>query len=161
MRIPYCIHRTHAPLLRATSALDMHKYNYQPLQDNVAIALDWAMAKWPLVRTLLLGWRVDMHWLLIAFLGICLSVIWRAVPYSGFAIGTRFISTIAWAHLIRTIGFVITVLPNPKHHCYHRSFAPPPEGALRGLKGRQTHMCGEQGKRGQSQVQAAFCSRPC
>lgn len=117
------------PILRATSALDLNKYTYEPLQDNVAIVLDAALVRWPFVRTLLLGWRVDMHWLLIVFVALCLSVLWCAVPYSGFGMATRFLTTVAWTHALRTVAFVITVLPNPRRNCYVRSFALPPEGA--------------------------------
>ena len=34
--------------------------------------------------------------LLYSFLAMCLSVIWDQVPYSGFAMGARFMDTIAW-----------------------------------------------------------------
>jgi hypothetical protein len=50
------------------------------------------------------------------------------VPYSGFAMGARFMDTIAWAHALRTLAFLTTVLPNPRPNCYARNFPPVPSG---------------------------------
>jgi hypothetical protein len=111
---------------RATSATDRQKYKYTPLQDNVEIATLWAMKRFPILRTIIVGWKVDMHWLLYCFVALCLSVIWDIVPYSGFAMGARFMDAIAWTHALRTIAFMITVLPNPRLHCYARNFPPVP-----------------------------------
>ena len=73
-----------------------------------------------------MGWRVDMHWLLYSFVSLCLSVMWDQVPYSGFGMGARFMDVIAWTHILRTIAFMVTVLPNPQNHCYARNFPPVP-----------------------------------
>ena len=110
----------------ATSASDLHKYEYTPLQDNVEIVTLWAFQKYPLIKTLILGWQADMHILLYAFVGLCLSVIWDQVPYSGFGMGARFMDVITWTHWLRTAAFMITVLPNPKPHCYYKNFPPVP-----------------------------------
>jgi hypothetical protein len=76
-----------------------------------------------------MGWRVDMHWLLYSFVALCLSVVWDAVPYSGFGMGARFINAITWTHALRTIAFLVTVLPNPRPNCYARNFPPVPDSA--------------------------------
>jgi hypothetical protein len=110
----------------ATSASDLHKYEYTPLQDNVEIVTLWAFQKYPILKSIILGWRADMHFLLYAFVGLCLSVIWDQVPYSGFGMGARFMDVITWTHWLRTAAFMITVLPNPQPHCYHRNFPPVP-----------------------------------
>ncbi|KAL4447866.1 hypothetical protein ABPG75_005085 [Micractinium tetrahymenae] len=109
-----------------TSASDRRKYAYVPLQDNAEIGLLWLFQRYLLLRGLVLGWRVDMHFLLYAFVALCLSVAWDQVPYSGFGMGTRFMETIAWTHLIWTLAFMTTVLPNPRPGCYARSFPPVP-----------------------------------
>ena len=90
------------------------------------IAALWAFERAPALRAAVMGWRVDMHWLLYCFLALCLSVLWDQVPYSGFFMGARFIDTIAWAHTLRTIAFMVTVLPNPQPNCYARNFPPVP-----------------------------------
>jgi len=77
-----------------------------------------------------MGWRVDMHWLLYSFISLCLSVMWDQVPYSGFGMAARFMDTIAWAHGLRTLAFMITVLPNPQHGCYASNFPPVPQSVL-------------------------------
>ncbi|KAI3427203.1 hypothetical protein D9Q98_007139 [Chlorella vulgaris] len=110
----------------ATSASDARKHSYVPLQDNAEIGLLWLFQRYPLARQLVLGWRVDMHFLIYAFVALCLSVMWDQVPYSGFGMGTRFIDTIAWTHIIRTLAFMTTVLPNPRLRCYARNFPPVP-----------------------------------
>lgn len=114
-------------LCRATSASDLYKYDYVPLQDNVEIALMWIFERVPLARTLILGWRVDMHWLLYSFVAMCLSVMWDQVPYSGFGMAARFMDTIAWTHALRTVAFMVTVLPNPRRGCYATNFPPVPK----------------------------------
>jgi hypothetical protein len=110
-----------------TSATDMHKYEYTPLQDNVEILTLWAFDKYPILKTIILGWKADMHFLLYAFVGLCLSVIWDQVPYSGFAMGARFMDVITWTHWLRTAAFMVTILPNPQPHCYRKNFPPVPD----------------------------------
>lgn len=68
-----------------------------------------------------------MHWLLYSFVALCLSVMWDQVPYSGFGMGARFMDAIAWSHALRTIAFMITVLPNPQPGCYAANFPPVPD----------------------------------
>jgi len=118
----------------ATSASDARKYDYEPLQDNVELATLWVFSKSPLLRTIIMGWRVDMHWLLYSFVCLCISVAWDAVPYSGFGIGARFMDTIAWSHLIRTFAFMITILPNPRPGCYKANFPPVPSSIWEFIK---------------------------
>ena len=47
------------------------------------IATLWAFDRAPALRWALLGWRVDMHWLLYSFLALCLSVMWDQVRECG------------------------------------------------------------------------------
>lgn len=129
-RAPY------SPRRRAVSAWDLSKYEYAPLQDNVYIALKCACDRWLWFRPLLLAWRVDMHWLLFALVGLCLAPGWEAVQRSGFGMATRAMRTICIAHAIRTAAFLVTVLPNPQRNCYARSFPPPPTGA-HAVRGRR------------------------
>jgi hypothetical protein len=68
-----------------------------------------------------------MHWLLYSFITLCLSAAWDQLPYSGFAIATRLIDCIGWSHALRTVAYMITVLPNPRPHCYARRFPPVPD----------------------------------
>jgi hypothetical protein len=37
------------------------------------------LQRYPLARQLVLGWRVDMHFLIYAFVALCLSVMWDQV----------------------------------------------------------------------------------
>jgi hypothetical protein len=133
--------------LRATSASDAKKYSYEPLQDNMEIALLWLFGKFPIMRSLVMGWRVDMHWLLYSFVTLCVSVAWDAVPYSGFGMASRFIDTIAWSHLIRTFAFMITVLPNPRKGCYVANFPPVPSSVWEfiqiGFGAKRGHGCND------------------
>lgn len=91
----------------ATSATDMHKHLYVPLQDNVDIVLRWSFERSLLLKKFVLDWKVDMHWLLYCFVAMCLSVLGDEIPYSGFGIGARFMDTIAWTHALRTIAFMV------------------------------------------------------
>lgn len=81
-----------------------------------------------------MGWRVDMHWLLYAFVTLCLSVMWDQMPFSGFGVGARFMDAIAWAHALRTIAFMVTILPNPRPGCYAANFPPVPRTAFEFLR---------------------------
>lgn len=112
----------------ATSASDVRKYEYTPLQDNVELLLLKSFDRFPSLRWVVVGaWRVDMHTLLAAFVALCLSPAFDALPYSGFGMASRFMDTIAFTHLIRTVAFMITVLPNPQLDCYRRNFPPVPD----------------------------------
>ena len=91
----------------ATSATDKRKHDYVPLQDNVEIILSWGMKGFPALRFFILGWKVDMHWLLYCFVILCLSVVVDEIPFSGFGIGARFMDTIAWTHALRTVAFMV------------------------------------------------------
>ena len=154
--IYFFLHETYC---RATSASDQHKYEYQPLQDNAEIATLWIFKKFPAVQMFVMGWKVDMHWLLYSFVALAISVAWDAIPYSGFGIGARFIDTIAWTHLIRTVAFMITVLPNPRPGCYIHSFPPPPTSVWEfikiGLSAKRGHGCNDLVISGHGAVYAA------
>ncbi|PRW44370.1 hypothetical protein C2E21_6505 [Chlorella sorokiniana] len=112
----------------ATSASDRRKHFYTPLQDNAEIVLLWLFQRYPAARrTLIDGWGVDTHFMLHAFVAMAVSVLWDLSPHSGFGMGARFMDTIAWTHLIRTVAFMTTVLPNPKLQCYARNFPRVPD----------------------------------
>jgi hypothetical protein len=49
------------------------------------------------------------------------------VPYSGFAMMTRVAACIGICRTIRTIAFMLTVLPSPRPGCYSRRFPPVPD----------------------------------
>ena len=67
------------------------------------------------------------------------------VPYSGFAMMTRVAACIGISRTIRTIAFMLTVLPSPRPGCYKRRFPPVPDtwseylkigfGQMRGMGG--------------------------
>lgn len=121
----------------ATSASDLSKYEpQQPLQDNVEIGLRWLVARFPGAAAAALGWRVDMHALLYCFVALCLSAAWDAIEFSGFGVATRFLDTVSWTHALRTLSFMVTVLPNPKQLCYTRwsKFPPVPQDAWEFIK---------------------------
>ena len=88
-----------------------------------------------------------MHFLLYSFVLLCLSVIWDQVPFSGFGIATRLIDTISWTHALRTVAFMVTVLPNPQLHCYERNFPPMPSSVLEfiaiGFGKKRGHGCND------------------
>ena len=144
----------------ATSASDVRKYEYTPLQDNVELLLLKAFDGYPLLRWVVVGsWQIDMHTLLLAFIALCLSPAYDALPYSGFGMAARFMDTIAFTHLIRTIAFMITVLPNPQLDCYRRNFPPVPDTAAEyiaiGFGAKRGHGCNDLVISGHGAVYAA------
>lgn len=40
------------------------------------------LQRYPIARAFVKGWKVDMHFLLYAFVALCLSVAWDQVRYS-------------------------------------------------------------------------------
>ena len=49
------------------------------------------------------------------------------VPYSGFGMATRSIWCIIISRAIRTVAFMLTVLPSQRPGCYGRRFPPVPD----------------------------------
>ena len=49
------------------------------------------------------------------------------MPYSGFGMATRSIWCIIIARSIRTVAFMLTVLPSQRPGCYSRRFPPVPD----------------------------------
>ena len=43
--------------------------------------------------------------------------------------GARLMDAIAWAHALRVLSFMTTVVPNPHPDCYLKNFPPVPPGA--------------------------------
>lgn len=78
-------------------------------------------------------------------LDLTVAAILVQVPYSGFAMMTRVAACIAISRIIRTIAFLLTVLPNPRTGCYNRRFPAVPDtwwgfwkvgfGQMRGMGG--------------------------
>ena len=64
------------------------------------------------------------------------------VPYSGFAMMTRVAACIGISRVIRTIAFMLTVLPSPRSDCYSRRFPPVPDTWREYLKIGFTQMRG-------------------
>lgn len=144
----------------ATSASDSQKYEYTPLQDNVELLLLRSFDRYPVLQWLVVGgWDVDMHTLLAAFVALCLSPGYDAVPYSGFGMASRFMDTIAFTHLIRTVAFMITVLPNPQGDCYRKNFPPVPDTVSEyvaiGFGAKRGHGCNDLVISGHGAVYAA------
>jgi len=144
----------------ATSASDSQKYEYTPLQDNVELLLLRSFDQYPVLRRMVVsGWSIDMHTLLAAFIALCLSPGYDAVPYSGFGMASRFMDTIAFTHLIRTVAFMITILPNPQTNCYRKNFPPVPETVSEyiaiGFGAKRGHGCNDLVISGHGAVYAA------
>ena len=67
---------------------------------------------------------------LVALIALGFAAVFDAVPFSGFGMMTRFVACVCGARAIRTVAFLLTVLPNPRPGCYARRFPPVPEGGL-------------------------------
>ena len=55
------------------------------------------------------------------------------MPYSGFGMMSRTVVTITVSRAIRTVAFLLTVLPNPRPGCYLRRFPVPAPDTWRGF----------------------------
>eukprot|EP00803_Ostreobium_quekettii_P003749 evm.model.scf_156.15 EVM.evm.TU.scf_156.15 scf_156:117852-121906(+) len=114
-------------LVWVVSATDVRKYDRVPgLQDNVNLILSKLRAMHPLLQ-----WAIHFHWAhIFQFLGVILalafSVLWDQVPYSGFGMMARVVLTICLSRIVRTVCFLVTVLPNPRMGCYSSRFPPVP-----------------------------------
>jgi DNA mismatch repair protein MutS2 len=64
---------------------------------------------------------------LVALIALAFAAVFDALPYSGFGVVTRFVACVAGARAIRTVAFLLTVLPNPRPGCFARRFPPVPD----------------------------------
>lgn len=110
------------------SATDQRKYDDVPaLQDNIALICGTFMNKSSVARTMLEFQPANTFGFLIWSIALALSVAWNQLPYSGFAMMTRFCWTVTWSRLIRVGSFLVTVVPSPRPGCYEERFPPPPD----------------------------------
>ncbi|KAL9181843.1 hypothetical protein ACHAXT_012186 [Thalassiosira profunda] len=111
----------------------------EPLQDNGRIVLEkLAMliynvdAPWKAKRALqTLRDALNVQWALVSSLGaslVCLELqLDKSSDRTLAGLALRALMTLASARLIRTISFVLTVLPSQVRNCYASHFPPPPE----------------------------------
>ena len=71
---------------------------------------------------------------LVALIALGFAAVFDAVPYSGFGMCTRFVCCVIGARAIRTVAFLLTVLPNPRPGCYARRFPPVPDSVSEWLR---------------------------
>jgi hypothetical protein len=64
---------------------------------------------------------------LVALVALGFAAVFDAVPFSGFGMMTRFVACTVAARAIRTVAFLLTVLPNPRPLCYAGRFPPVPD----------------------------------
>jgi len=114
-------------LIWLAAVSDQAKYSTAPgLQDNVDIALGWLAERSPLWRAVIRAHWLDSLSFLLVFLATLLSPLWDQVPFSGFAMASRMLLTIAVSRMLRCACFMATILPNPRPDCYRRKFPPVP-----------------------------------
>ncbi|DBA96869.1 hypothetical protein WJX82_005400 [Trebouxia sp. C0006] len=112
----------------AVAASDINKYAWTPpLQDNVEIWLNSLKAAYPWTEILWQHEWINIKHKLVSLIALAFSVLFDQVPYSGFAMMTRVAACIAICRTIRTIAFMLTVLPSPRPGCYSRRFLPVPD----------------------------------
>jgi DNA mismatch repair protein MutS2 len=118
---------------RAVSASDLRKYELTPpLQDNLELGYDMLLRRLPPAAADALEWSLAHEWIgikekLVALIALGFAAVFDAVPFSGFGMCTRFVACVAYARAIRTVAFLLTVLPNPRPGCYARRFPPVPD----------------------------------
>ncbi|KAH3767023.1 Phosphatidylinositol:ceramide inositolphosphotransferase 3 [Pelomyxa schiedti] len=105
----------------------------QGLQDNLALLLPDFFAKFGAFGDLIskYTWATATHFLL-AILALAFSVLFSQVPYSALGMMSRFFATLTTTRIVRTIGFLVTVLPNPRVKCITKRFPinqQPPDGS--------------------------------
>ena len=118
---------------RAVSASDLRKYERTPpLQDNLEVAYGMLLRRLPPAAADAVEWSLAHEWIgikekLVALIALGFAAVFDAVPYSGFGMCNRFVACVASARAIRTVAFLLTVLPNPRPGCYSRRFPPVPD----------------------------------
>ncbi len=115
-----CVPPTHLTAI-PTSAQDNLELAYKALRDALppggAPLLDAAFAhEW-----------IGIKQKLVALVALGFAAVFDAVPFSGFGMMTRFVACTVAARAIRTVAFLLTVLPNPRPLCYAGRFPPVPD----------------------------------
>lgn len=87
-----------------------------------------------LIRNILYAQWVNIKHFLLVIISLALSVLWDQVPYSGFGMMSRVVLTICISRSIRTICFMVTILPSPKKNCYMRRFPAVPDNWIEFIK---------------------------
>ena len=116
-----------------------------PLQDNGRNMIQYILKD--LTKAQVVGLRRlwNVQWSLVACLGVSLFIVQvyntkyaansghgrgrdrdRAVQRQLYSIGTRAVTTLATARCIRTVSFLLTVLPSQNKACYQQHFPFPP-----------------------------------
>ena len=72
--------------------------------------------------------------MLIALISLAFAAVFDAVPFSGFGMMTRFVAAVVGARAIRTVAFMLTVLPAMYPGCYAHRFPPVPDTAAEFLR---------------------------
>ena len=173
---------------RAISASDQRKYERTPpLQDNLELAYEMLLRRLPPRAADALAWslehecasplspfasarRADPAWRagigikekLVALIALGFAAVFDAVPFSGFGMCTRFVACVVYARAIRTVAFMLTVLPNPRPGCYTRRFPPVPDTVAEWLhigfaKMRSGGGCNDLVLSGHAVIYAAVC----
>jgi hypothetical protein len=107
-----------------------------PLQDNGQRVLKYVLS--PLSKSQVVGLRRlwNTQWSLVSCLGASFAFVElqqsrptttnRNVHRTLFGLATRMAWTMAMARLVRTVSFLLTVLPSQVHNCYAQRFPVPP-----------------------------------
>ena len=98
-----------------------------PLQDNGQLMLKWFLQDLQKHQVVSLRRMWNVQWGLVACLGASFVI---ADVYSGsrrlYRLGCRAVLTLAAARFIRTISFLLTVLPSQHSNCYTEHYPNPP-----------------------------------
>ena len=101
-----------------------------PLQDNGQRLLSSLLAGIPKTDVIGLRRLWNVQWSLVACMGASFVVTDVFLPHrSLYAMGTRAVLTLASARCIRTVSFLLTVVPSQSRHCYGNHFPYPPPSA--------------------------------
>lgn len=118
----------------AVAASDLRKHSAQePLQDNFLLLWQGIAARFPAAEIIFRHPWAEIFQLLVALILLGVSVLFDQVPFSGFGMMTRAIHTITVTRVIRTVAFMLTVLPSQRPGCYGRRFPPVPSSLWRFL----------------------------
>lgn len=104
-----------------------------PLQDNGQLLVQSFFTSLSKIQVVQLRRLWNTQWALVAALGASFVQVevWSAPSHrSLYGIGTRAVLTVAAARAIRTVSFLLTVLPSQVRHCYGQRFPVPPPTEL-------------------------------
>jgi len=101
-----------------------------PLQDNGQRLLSYCTGSFTKQQVIGLRRLLNVQWSLVSSLGAAFVVVDVFMPHRAlFHVGARATWTLAAARFIRTVSFLLTVLPNQHRTCYydhHFPYPPPP-----------------------------------